>query len=428
MRRRFIGHGTLLLLAWLCVCLKAFCQTQPFPNLKIPIPESGYLSSHQYTNAFFGFTLPLPGGGHFQPIDTSDDDKALQHFLFGEKSGEKGFTVLIVSALQVLGAPDDEAQKAVVLPGLQVKSSPEALSVGGRLFWKNQIEQKTFDHKKLYRLRYATGVSGFVLQFSVSSYSSSMLQQLQNNIESIKFFDPANVKQILETGSHHYIPKAALRRLASTPRADLEALSAGMLSGTTYENPSLGFSYRFPEGWHVSEPVLPSTANGSGQERLEDDPEEASAQCTRVLAYAVRDQNDLHSDAFTPRITLVSADPTCFVPDITTPTSMDDHEAMQLFGGALIRAFSGTPFMGQGATNMRAIDLHGHMFFEIPTAKAVPIKGSSLRRKVHMQFVLTPIRNYWMIWLFESDTESELGRLLKTSISFNSSGAPEGTQ
>lgn len=412
----------------MCACLSAVCQSRPLPNLRIPIPESGYLSTRQYANAFFGFTLPLPTGGHFQPIDTSDEDKALQHFLFGEKSGDKGFTVLIVSALQVLGAPDDEAQKAVALPGLQVKSSPEALNIGGRLFWKNQIEQRTFDHKKLYRLRYATGVPGFVLQFSVSSYSSSMLQQLQNNIESIKFFDPANVKQVLDSGSHRYIPKAALRRLASTPHTDLQALSAGMLSGTTYENPSLGFSYRFPEEWHISEPIIPDRADLPGHDKLQEDPEEPGAQCTRVLAYAVRDQNDAHSDAFTPRITLLAADPTCFVPDIKTPTSVDDHEGMQFFGSALIRSFSGTPLMGQGATNMRAIDLAGHMFFEIPTAKAVPVKGSSLRRKVHMQFVLTPIGNYWMIWLFESDTESELGRLLKTSISFNSSGPPAGTQ
>jgi len=426
MHRRSIVHGTLLLVS-LCVCLKAFCQTQPLPSLKIPIPESGYLSTHQYTNAFFGFTLPLPPSGKFQPIDTSDDDKALQHFLFGEKSGEKGLTVLIVSALQVLGTPDDEAQKAVIFPGLQVKAVPEALSIGGRLFWKNQIEQKTFDRKKLNRLRYATGVPGFVIQFSVSSYSSSVLQQLQNNIESIKFFDPANVKQVLEASSRRYVPKAALRRLASTPRVDLQALSAGMLTGTTYENPSLGFSYRFPEEWHVSAPGFPSRPH-SGQDGVEDDPEEASAQCTRVLAYAVRDQNDLHSDAFTPRITLIAADPTCFAPDIKTPTSVNDHEAMQLFGGALIRAFSGTPLMGQGATNMRAIDLADHMFFEIPTAKVVPVKGSSLRRKIHMQFVLSPIRNYWMIWLFESDTESELGRLLKTSISFNSSSRPASTQ
>jgi hypothetical protein len=31
------------------------------------------------------------------------------------------------------------------------------------------------------------------------------------------------------------------------------------------------------------------------------------------------------------------------------------------------------------------------------------------------------MRQYWVIWLLESDTESELGKLLRTSISFDSS-------
>src|SRR6185312_9134373 len=305
--RHCIRHGTLLLLASLCACLSALCQTEAPAKLRIPIPESGYLSRRQYTNAFFGFTFPLPGRGGFQPIDTSDDEKALQHFLFGEKSGEKGFTVLLVSALQVLGTPDDEAQKAVVLPGLQVKTAPEALSVGGRLFWKNRVEQKTFDRKKLYRVRYATGVPGFVLQFSVSSYSSTMLQELQDDIESVKFFAPENLKQVLEAGSHPYMPKAALRRLASAPHADLAALSAGMLSGNSYDNPSLGLSYRFPDGWHVSLPAIPSRTVVAAQSGDDSGSEGSAEQCTRVLAHAVRDQNDARSDSFTPRITMIAA-------------------------------------------------------------------------------------------------------------------------
>ena len=69
---------------------------------------------------------------------------------------------------------------------------------------------------------------------------------------------------------------------------------------------------------------------------------------------------------------------------------------------------------------MRVADIEGHLFFEIPTAKAVPVPGSTLRRKVHMQFVLTDMRQYWVIWLLESDSQSELGSLLKTSITFES--------
>ena len=39
-------------------------------------------------------------------------------------------------------------------------------------------------------------------------------------------------------------------------------------------------------------------------------------------------------------------------------------------------------------------------------------------RKVHRSFVLTSLQQYWVIWLFETDTPSELERMMKSTISF----------
>src|SRR5437868_5988574 len=163
--------------AALCLWSAAFtgwCTQTPAltSQTRIPVPESGFVCPHQYANTFFGFTLPLPKQGHFQSVDLSEDDKAFQHFLFGEKSADKGFTVLIVLATRILGSPDEEAQKAVFLPGTQGKDGPQALSISGRLFWKSEVEQKTFSNTRVFRVRYATAVPGFVIQFSVSSYNS----------------------------------------------------------------------------------------------------------------------------------------------------------------------------------------------------------------------------------------------------------------
>jgi len=80
--------------------------------------------------------------------------------------------------------------------------------------------------------------------------------------------------------------------------------------------------------------------------------------------------------------------------------------------------------MGRAANTVRTGEIGNHLFFEIPSSTSAPIVGSGLRRKIHMLFVLTTIRNYWVIWLLESDSESELGNLVKTSISFDSGSRP----
>lgn len=389
---------------------------------RIPVPQSGFVSAHQYASAFFGFTLPLPKQGHFQPLDLSEDDRPFQHFLFGEKSADKGFTVLVVSATQILGSPDEEAQKAVFLRGTQGKDGPEALSIGGRLFWKSEVEQKTFSTTNVFRVRYATAVPGFVVQFSVSSYNGKLLQALKDSIESIKFFDPAKIKQVLEADSHAFLPKAALRRMANAPQLDLTRLDAGFLSGLAYSNSYLGFVYHFPPDWHAAESTHKQTAGAEDHslKNVDERRAQASEECMRVLASATRDAGGSHVDGFNSRITLIAADPACYAPDLTFPDSAQDKAALELFAGAVVRAFAGTALMGTGASAMRAAQIEGHLFFEIPTAKAVPVPASTLRRKVHMQFVLTNMRQYWVIWLLESATESELGKLLRTSISFDS--------
>lgn len=412
----------------LCLCsvsLAVWCRQTPASagQTRIPVPESGFVCPHQYASTFFGFTLPLPKQGHFQPLDLSEDDKAFQHFLFGEKSAEKGFTVLIVSAIQVLGSADDEAQKAVFLPGTQGKDGPEALSIGGRLFWKSEVQQKTFSNMKVFRVRYATAVPGFVIQFSVSSYNGKLLQALKDSIESVKFFQPAKIKQVVEADSRPFLPKAALRRMANVPQLDLTHLDPGFLSGLAYSNSHLGFLYHFPSGWHASEPIpkQPGDVEDPTLKNVREHRAQVPEECMRVLASATRDSSASHTEGFNSRITLIAADPACYAPDLKFPDSVQDKAALEFFAGAVVRAFAGTPLMGAGASTMRAAEIDGHLFFEIPTAKAVPVPGSTLRRKVHMQFVLTNMRQYWVIWLLESDTESELGKLLRTSISFDSS-------
>ena len=382
--------------------------------LKVPLPESGFVSPQQYVNAFFGFVLALPKDGHFQLEDLSDSDKALQHFLFAEKSTDKGITLLLISATQVLGSVADEAQKAAFIRGAQGDKSPEALDIGRRLFWKSDVEQKTFSGK-LRRLRYATGASGYVLQFSVSSYNWRLAEELRQSIESMKFFDPGKAPEIAGNDSRPFLPVAAHIRLANLDRADLASLDSGTVSGTLYRN-SLGFSYSFPQNWKVvTEAPLVLPPNGARPAAIS---QNSSQECTRVLLSLAGPEMGAATADTTRRITILAADPSCFVPDVKFPESVRDQESIEFFGQALLRALAGTRLIGKDAHTLRAVDLAGHIFLEVPNTTAVPVPGTSLLRKIHGSFVLTEIKHYWVIWLFESDTESDLAKMMKTSISF----------
>ena len=408
--------ASLLLFTLVSACVDWAQTPVSAASSRIPIPEAGFISPAQYTNSFFGFSLPLPKDRKYQIEDLSESDKALEHSLFAYKSASKGLTLLMVSATQVFGSPDDEAQKAVFLSGMQGQKGSQAISVGGRLFWKNDLEEKTFSGK-LRRMRYATGVSGYVIVFIVSSYNSGQAEELRNCIESVRFFDPVKAREIAGSGSRPYLPAVAQRRLDSAPQLDVARLESGSVLGNTYSNPVLGFAYQLPEGWYPD--ALNSSSKPHEADTAADSTKAAIVQeCTKTLLSA-REPSPANSEAgASARITIMAADPACFAPGLKYPDSVRDSEALQRIGQAIVRGFAGTSLLGREANRLRAIELDGHLFLEMPSAANVPVTGSSLLRKVHKSFVLTNLRQYWVIWAFECDTPSELERIMKATISF----------
>ena len=121
----------ILLSSIVSICAISAQVPPSLPLSRIPLPEAWFVSPTQYTNQFFGFSLPLPKDRKFQIEDLSESDKALQHSLFAYKSASKGLTLLTVSATQVFNSPDDEAQKAVFLPGMRQRPVRGPGAVGG---------------------------------------------------------------------------------------------------------------------------------------------------------------------------------------------------------------------------------------------------------------------------------------------------------
>ncbi|MFL6440305.1 MAG: hypothetical protein ACJ71Q_22220 [Terriglobales bacterium] len=408
--------------ATLSLCAAVCAGDDSLPQPKIPIPESSFISPHQYTNAFFGFALSIPGGCRFQMFDQGESDKPLERFLFGEKCLEKGLSTFSISATPVLGSADDEAQKAVLLPTMTPRTAPDMVNVGGRVFWRNALEEKTLWNQKVWRAQYATVAKGFVLLFSMSSFNSKLAAELRQAIETIKFFEPSQAKDMAAIGSHPYLPEAARLRVQSTPDVNIAQVEGGVLRGNVYVNNSLGFSYAFPEHWvHSTQPPLQQPTQKSDSEGLFSGSESTAApgQCVRVLASFTNSEERTQGLDFNPRITLMVADPTCFIPDMKFPASLEDKEAVQSYGEALFHSLVGTRLIGRQKIKLFGIDLNGHIFLEITSNNAEPIAGGGLLRKIHSDMILTTLGKTWTIWLSESDTESEFGELLKSSLSFD---------
>jgi hypothetical protein len=411
------------LLSLLClgaaVCPGDDSAAQP----KVAIPESSFISPHQYTNAFFGFSLSIPAGCHFQIFDQSESDKPLEHFLFGEKCPEKGLTSFGITATPLLGNADDAAQKAVLLPRIGPRAMPEALSFGGRLFWKNALEEKTLWGQKVWRAHYATVSRGFVLLFWMSSYTPKLAADLRQAFESIQFFDPSRAQQMADANSQPYVPEAARLRIESTPGVNIAELDGGKLRGNFYVNSSLGFSYQFPEDWvrsalsHLQPAAQASDAaasfSGSAATATDD-------HCVHILTSFTRYDEHNRGLDFNPRVTILAANPSCFIPDMKFPKSLEDNETVKSYGEALVHSLVGTRLIGRATIKLFGIDLNDHIFVEITSSNAESVAGSTLLRKIHTDMILTTIRNAWIIWLLESDDEADFGTVLKSSISFAS--------
>ena len=304
---------------------------------------------------------------------------------------------------------------------------PETLSIGGRLFWKNALEEKTLWGQKVWRAHYATVARGFVLLFWMSSYSSKLAADLRQAFESIKFFDLSRVQQIADANSQPYLPAAARLRIESTPDMNIAELDGGKLRGNLYVNSSLGFSYQFPEDWvrstlaHLQPPPQTSDAAAlfSGSESTA-----TPDQCVRILTSFT--QHDEHDRGFelNSRVTILAANPTCFIPDMKFPTSLEDNETVKSYGEALVNSLVGTRLIGREKIKLFGIALNDHIFVEITSRNAESVVGSTLLRKIHTDMILTTLRNACVIWLFESNAEADFGTVLKSSISFAS--APGG--
>jgi hypothetical protein len=160
-------------------------------------PEDGFVSPKNYTNAFFGFSVPFPSGVQLTLLKESAAARLpYRHALFGANSRTEGYPVFVVLADEIASSRNTDPKAALSALGAQKVRST---NLGGRDFATAQSKSNG-----IYHLDYATAVRGYMLYLSVFAYDKRVLEEFQHSIEGIEFFDPATAKQHAGPDSRPY--------------------------------------------------------------------------------------------------------------------------------------------------------------------------------------------------------------------------------
>jgi hypothetical protein len=164
----------------------AFCQTAS-------VPEAGYLSPHQYTNAFFGFRLPLPEDLPLQLEKASSTGR--DHYMLSAFN-LKADTTFEISALQINEADANQLMRAAPF-----------ISIFGKEFSRGASQQKDEDGTLFRKVVYFTVIDGYLLEFFVASYDAETIGEFERCIEQTRFFLPSHAKTEAGTDSLPYNPE-----------------------------------------------------------------------------------------------------------------------------------------------------------------------------------------------------------------------------
>ena len=114
----------------------------------------------------------------------------------------------------------------------------------------------------------------------------------------------------------------------------------------------------------------------------------------------------------------MAVDPVC-APGIAFPKTMDDHEAIQRVASYSMRYFQQESFQSTGSAHVRALNAAGRVMLEVSQSLSVTVPGSREPVVAPSSVILMQADDYWIIWMFASNSQAELDELRKTKIFFD---------
>lgn len=402
----------------LCALLLRVCCAQ---EASVAVPEAGYVSPGKYTNAFFGFSLPLPQDSAFHGFQLPSNGAS--HSLFGLQVQKNGLTAFTITATEMNGASSEQARKSASEPKAQ---DVKKFEIDGREFWRGESQEKS-RAGKMRSITYVTAINGYVLKFLIVSFDAKLTEDLQRCIEAAKFFDPAKAQEVAGANSRAYNPVAPrnLNPLVAPSSSRIGQLSPGVVSGNTYKNDALGFAYEFPTGWVVSDKTIQEKVIEAGHQFAWGDSPSAARehtafqQCGRVLLMSTKYPEGTKTEEYNPLVIVIAVDSACS-PSAHFPSSIDDHDAIKEAAQQLVRSFAETPFVSKGKNSVTAFVVQGHVMLELSGSFQVSPRGSNTPLDIYTSIDVTQLNGYLVGWGFVSGSQAGLQELKNTKIAFAS--------
>ena len=384
-------------------------------------PETAFVSPSQYTNAFFGFLLPLPTDPPFQEAPPPRPSTGQGHVLLFLHATTASFnykpklTALTISAKESPDSSSEALRKAATgLLSTGESPQPQRVEIAGKEFWRPTWEEKSAVGT-IHSIKFATASNGYVLTFLITSFDGKLAGHLQRDVERIKFFDPSKAAEVAGAGSRSYPPPLGQPVASPTP-SHIAQLSPGVVSGNTYRNETLGFSFQFPAGWALADKDTQEKIIQAGHQ-LADDNDLAAArehsvvdQCSKRLLWANKYPEGTKTDEINPLIVIIAFDADC-LPGVALPSSPNDTGAIRQLGTQIARTLSGTPFVGKGQNSLRTFTVQNRLMLDLSSAFEVEVPNRKEPWHAFTSIIFTKENSYWVFWIFEDGSQSGLDGL-----------------
>jgi len=423
----FVLSGTILLAA----------QTSPSvapetATSQSSYPEQAYLSASRYVSQYFDFSFNLPPELRLQPIpQAAARDGSIQ--LLELAGSPPADAEISISAIPTASGKNQDAKTLLrsaldqeLYRGVEELRGLSKASFAGHEFYLFETRRGIEQHFLL-----ATTSGDYILRIFLAAHNDKTVKQLESSFEHVVFFAPADLRQYMEAGARPYdgpsVSSHQLEALEADPPA--QRIDPGKISGDFYENPTIGFSYRIPQGWTLEAEgaVQPAVERDRAREnfgmpRVGRNERRLMDACSRTLfsVWAKRPAADgqISYDDF-GEVTVSAISLACF-PRMKFPDNATDQQAAKNF----LMQFGLTHPIIDDMRDGKAFSADGSIFLFLHGTVGFVVPDDDLSRRLSVAMAITQRRGYVLTWFFAAPHNAELQALTDERVIFDS--APVG--
>ncbi len=391
-------------------------------------PEQAYLSASRYVSQYFDFSFELPPGLHLQPVpQAAARDGSIQLLELG---GPPPLDAEIsISAIPTASGKNQDAKTLLryaldqeLYRGVEELRGLSKASFAGHEFYVFETRRGIEQHFLL-----ATMSGDYILRIFLAAHDEKTVKQLESSFERVVFFAPADLRQFVEAGARPYdgpsVSSHQLEALEADPPA--QRIDPGRINGDFYENPTIGFSYRIPQGWTLEAEgaVQPAVERDRAREnfgmpRVGRNEHRLMEACSRTLfsVWAKRPAADgqISYDDF-GEVTVSAISIACF-PRMKFPDSATDQQAAKDF----LLQFGLTHPIIDDMRDGKAFSADGSIFLLLQGTVGFVVPDDDLSRRLSVAMAITQRRGYVLTWFFAAPHNAELQALTNERVIFDS--------